>query len=718
MNAPNRFPSIVSEIQNADVDIFCITETWLREGEPLPDDGLSNAGYSNFSVPRPTDTRGGGLAFVYKSVFRVEHIPLPSFHSFEQASAQFWLYDQELFTVTLVYRAPQKSVSVFISEFDDLLERLFASKNHIILGDFNIHIDHSDDYLAMRFVQMFQQYGFCQYVRDPTHVGGHILDLLIARPEDDCVREVSVHDYALSDHSLILCTLRFLKPVFRRTPKKFRNWRKANLEKFVDDLLSSELCDNNFLGSCTSVTTLVESYHKTLKSLTEKYVPLVTASSFCPRYVPWFNSELKDAIRERRRKERLWRRSRDERHRAEFVRQRNIVKNLTLSLKRSFYSRFLHENSKSPRKLWNFVSTLLSKKESFKTPTFRNDVNGASEFAEYFSQKIVNVCETLSPSCATFQLSPVTASPFFDHFEEMTMEEIVKLLNKMNSKTCMLDPIPSWVIKLHPTVLAPVLCFIVNLSMMTGVFPISEKSAVITPILKKRSLNKEDLQNYRPVSQLSFVSKLIESAVSAQIKLFLTTNNLYCPNQSAYRKSHSTETVLVHLCNEISVTRSVGMSSCLLLLDLSAAFETVNHEILLERLASSFYFSGTVLNWLRDYLLSRSQFVKCSNQLSSVYPITGGVPQGSVLGPLLYSLYVSPLSDIINDYNLLHHIYADDTCIFISFRDQIPFDLPILENCVSHVCDWFNWNRLKVNPSKTDLLVFIRTKNQIGRAHV
>ncbi|MEL7307775.1 MAG: reverse transcriptase family protein [Pseudomonadota bacterium] len=386
------------------------------------------------------------------------------------------------------------------------------------------------------------------------------------------------------------------------------------------------------------------------------------------------------------------------------------MKNLTLSLKRSFYSRFLHENSKSPRKLWNFVSTLLSKKESFKTPTFRNDVNGASEFAEYFSQKIVNVCETLSPSCATFQLSPVTASPFFDHFEEMTMEEIVKLLNKMNSKTCMLDPIPSWVIKLHPTVFAPVLCFIVNLSMMTGVFPISEKCAVITPILKKRSLNKEDLQNYRPVSQLSFVSKLIESAVSAQIKLFLTTNNLYCPNQSAYRKSHSTETVLVHLCNEISVTRSVGMSSCLLLLDLSAAFETVNHEILLERLASSFYFSGTVLNWLRDYLLSRSQFVKCSNQLSSVYPITGGVPQGSVLGPLLYSLYVSPLSDIINDYNLLHHIYADDTCIFISFRDQIPFDLPILENCVSHVCDWFNWNRLKVNPSKTDLLVFSSDK--------
>ena len=139
------------------------------------------------------------------------------------------------------------------------------------------------------------------------------------------------------------------------------------------------------------------------------------------------------------------------------------------------------------------------------------------------------------------------------------------------------------------------LCKIANLSLATGVFPDSEKFAMVTPILKKRSLDKEDLKNYRPVCQLSFVSKFVERVVSKRVDHFLFSNALMPSFQSAYRQFHSTETMLVHLSNHLAVARSKNLFSCLVLLDLSAAFDTVDHVLLLDRLSDSFRFTGTVL---------------------------------------------------------------------------------------------------------------------------
>ncbi|MEL7308753.1 MAG: reverse transcriptase family protein, partial [Pseudomonadota bacterium] len=240
-----------------------------------------------------------------------------------------------------------------------------------------------------------------------------------------------------------------------------------------------------------------------------------------------------------------------------------------------------------------------------------------------------------------------------------------------------------------------------------GLFPVSEKRAIITPVIKKESLDKDDLMNYRPVSQLTFLSKFIERVISNRVDAFLSAHSLLPPFQSAYRKFHSTETLLVHLCNELSVARGKRMVSCLISLDLSAAFDTVDHTLLLDRLFHSFGFSGTVLQLFSSYLSGRSNFVSVDSSSSELFSLPFGVPQGSVLGPRLYSLYVAPVSSIINSYNISHHVYADDTCIFVSFSSTMSDSTASnVEHCLIHLCDWFNCNFLKLNPTKTNILLF------------
>ena len=706
VNAPNRFSSIVSEIFGADADVFCITETWLRDNEPLPDGGLSSAGYSNVLQPRSGNKRGGGLAIIYKSIFSVKHIFLATFDSFEQLTVLFSLYNKPLFTLTLLYRSPCTSQSVFIHEFDDLLEQLCSAKNHIVLGDFNLHVDNSGDSYVMRFGNVLQQYSYFQHVQEPTHSGGHTLDLVISRLEDGFVRSVTVHDYNISDHSFVLCMLASGKSFPCKSIKQVRSWKKANLSEFMSEVSTSVLCDMEFLRNCPSVSDLVLSYNTILLSLVDKHVPLVALVSTSRQRVPWFSRELRDAIRKRRKLERLWRKTRTVIHRADFVHQRNIVKTLVLSSKRSFYTDYVKEHSQSSRDLWNAISTLLHKKQPPVLPSVGSDVNLAAIFADSFLQKLNTICESLSPSCGPSNFSVHPTSLVFDHFDRITIDETFLLIINANGKSCISDPVPTWLIKMYPAVFAPIFCHVINLSLESGIFPVSEKCAIVTPLLKKKNLDKDDFNNYRPVSQLSFVSKLIERAVSSRVNAFISSNMLLSPFQSAYRKCHSTDTVLVHLCNEISVYRSMGLSTCLLLLDLSAAFDTVNHDILINRLSSCFLFSGTVLNWFSSYLSDRSQHVFCDGQWSDVFSMSCGVPQGSVLGPMLYSMYVSPISAIINCYNLPHHVYADDTCILTSFSTDCLHNLYKFEECIDHVCDWFNWNRLKLNTAKTDLIVF------------
>ena len=209
-----------------------------------------------------------------------------------------------------------------------------------------------------------------------------------------------------------------------------------------------------------------------------------------------------------------------------------------------------------------------------------------------------------------------------------------------------------------------------------------------------------------PVSNLSFISKLIEKVVAKQLNEFISHEGLLNVNQSAYKSSHSTETTLLKIQNDIALSVDSGKAVALTLLDLSAAFDTIDHSLLYDCLHDWFGLDGTVLSWIKSYLSNRKQKIKIGDSFSEAVILPFGVPQGSVLGPLLFTLYTSPLSQLISKFNVTHHLYADDTQIYLAV-DSRNFDSSMeeLTECLKSVQEWMDGVKLKLNPEKNEFII-------------
>ena len=259
------------------------------------------------------------------------------------------------------------------------------------------------------------------------------------------------------------------------------------------------------------------------------------------------------------------------------------------------------------------------------------------------------------------------------------------------------------------TILLPVIAGIINLSFDNATIPASFTEAVLDPILKKDSLDHEVHKNFRSVSNLRFVSKATEKVVALRLNQHLVSNNIHEMFQSAYRIGHSTETALTSIHNDILLAIDDNSCVILVLLDLSAAFDTVDHNILLGWLEHRFGITGKALFWLTSYLTDRTQFVKVANEHSTSRKLLCGVPQGSVLGPLLYSMYTAPLADIIRQHGLNFHFYADDTQLYLSFNPKATGEpmhsLSRVQSCISDITSWMTSNKLMLNSDKTEPLV-------------
>ena len=208
------------------------------------------------------------------------------------------------------------------------------------------------------------------------------------------------------------------------------------------------------------------------------------------------------------------------------------------------------------------------------------------------------------------------------------------------------------------------------------------------------------LKNYRPVSNLTFVSKILEKAVAAQLDKHLMDNHLMDSVQSAYRHYHSTETALLKVQTDRLSALDKGSVAVLLMLDLSAAFDTIDHNILLQQFESMFGITGDALAWFKSYLTARYQCVTIGEAVSQDQLLDFSVPQGSVLGPKAYCMYTKPIGDIIRRHGLMHHVYADDTQIYFTLKpspDNWSDAITRMENCVSEVKAWMELNLLKLS---------------------
>ena len=331
----------------------------------------------------------------------------------------------------------------------------------------------------------------------------------------------------------------------------------------------------------------------------------------------------------------------------------------------------------------------------------RNLVN---KFENYFNTKV----QCIRASFPTTTADPMNADQLYHgpelcEFSPTTPTELSSLIRSMAKKSCSLDAIPGSLMTDCFSVLLPVL---VNLLFKDGLVPALFKEAVLDPVIKRESLDHEIYQNYRPISNLCFVSRATEKIVALHLTDHLEDNNLLETFQSAYKKGQSMETALMQINDDL--LRAIDDNACviLVLLDLPAAFDTIDHQILLTQLKCHYSVKGNALAWMCSYLSNRFQYVRVANDCSSKHKLACGVPQGSVLGPILYSIYTAPIADVVKGHGMGFHFYADDTQIYMSFNPSDALQSKsLIEECIQDVQLWMVANKFKLNGDKTELLV-------------
>ena len=693
-----------------DCDIIAVTETWLPNEETLANQIIGDTcpkGYKMSQNPRNNGQRGGGVGIMYKSCLDVRAISDDGmvFESFEYIM-HLVKVGLKLIRIVTIYRPPPSStngltMSKFTAEFTMFLEHLLLLPGQIvILGDFNFHIDDSSNVHASEFLELLDVFNLTQHVDKPTHKHGHILDLIITDQGEDLIKDIQVYIPWISDHSLVSFNLTVPKPVSSRKTVVSRNWKSVDVEKFKEDVGNAEFSVDSDL-----VSESVHQYDRILHALTEKYAPLRKKNiSIRPR-AQWFTTELSEEKRKKRRLERRYRRTGAPKDIQAFNEQCVYYCQLLSTTRQSFYINKIQENTGDQRVLFFVVDKLLHRKTEPQLPVHENLNELTNRFADFFVEKIRKIRSSFgTTSCIEPDVPEMNCK--MTEFSPVSSKELETIIKKSNNKYCSLDPIPTWLLKECLPSLLSWITNIVNQS-LSSVMPTAYKEAILTPILKKTNLDTEQLKNYRPISNLSYVSKLIEKVVAKQITSYMSTNWLDETMQSAYRTNHSTETALIRIHNDILWALDRNEAVLFISLDLSAAFDTIDHKILLARLEHRLGITGNCLKWICSYLEDRKLRVAIDGEMSELKDLSFGVPQGSVLGPKLFTMYILPLGDIARKHNIHFHMYADDCQLYITFlKVNSSMVKTKMELLLTEIREWMAANMLKLNDDKTEIIAF------------
>ena len=711
----NKSLLIKDYVVEKQIDMLAITETWLKAGEVsdyiIRD--ICPKGYKFIHCPREY-ARGGGIGLLFKQNLKIKKLQTRSYQSFELMELLLNA-NSSTYRIIVIYRPPSSSInkltySVFLEEFTTLLEHIsLAPGKLIIVGDFNCHVDEGGSN-ALKFLELLQIFNLEQHVHVPTHNNGHTLDLIITRKDETRINNLKVFNAAISDHFVLHCNVDLAKPRNVKSDISYRKLGDIDMLKFRQNILSSEL----YTSPAPTLEERCNQYDLVLSTLLENHAPLRKKTVTIRPMAPWYNEDIKEQKIVRRCKERRWRKSGLQVDRQAYVDQCIRVKNTISKAKMEYYSSLVQDAGTDSGRLFQIVNRFLHRKPEKLYPAFDSSTRLANQFAHFFNDKISKIKQGL-------QISSSSNTPFFsqldnpkmtcclDEFTPTTIEELSDILKKTKLKSCGLDPIPAKVLSAHIDVILPIVTDIVNSSFETSYVPSSFKKAALHPTLKNSASDYEEFSNFRPISNLKFISKMTEKVVALRLLYYLRSNGLEELYQSAYKQFHSCETALVRVQNDILREIDGNSGVILLLLDLSAAFDTVDHMVLLQRMSSKFGIKGDALNWFRSYLSDRSQTVYVNGATSDNYDVVCGVPQGSVLGPILYLMYTSPIGDILRSHGMNFHLYADDTQIYVSFNYKDQNDLEQVksrvEACLVDIMNWMSENKLMLNTDKTELLI-------------
>ena len=463
---------------------------------------------------------------------------------------------------------------------------------------------------------------------------------------------------------------------------------------------------------CPALCPNVETLDSALRTILDRHAPIIRRRQRSDQSAPWYASvrnDLRAAKQHRRQAERKWLKCGLTVFKEIYTAAKRKVTRIVCEAKKAFFTSKV-SSCESSKQLFSVCDQLSGRVKTSPLPTIHPIKQLPSMFSDYFVSKVAKIRSDLDQQTST--ASSMTESDsagvtcLFDTFEKVSEEDIRKIIVKSKPATCSLDPIPTPLLLDCLDILLPTITHIVNQSLSSASFPPQCKTAIVKPLLKKASLDQNILKNYRPVSNLSFISKIIEKIVLKQLFEYLNSHSLLSPNQSAYRPCHSTETALLKVTNDILLALDNGDVSVLTLLDLSAAFDTVDHEILFNRLKLHFGISGAVLSWFQSYLSNRTQIVSINGCASDPVDVVFGVPQGSVLGPVLFVMYTKPLLSIIDNLSISNQSFADDTQIYSSSSpSDVQSAVNDLQSCIMDIREWMCESKLKLNDDKTEALL-------------
>ncbi|KAI5708477.1 hypothetical protein M8J77_023403 [Diaphorina citri] len=672
-------------------------ESWLKPS--LSDNIVRIPGYVLLRHDRE-DKRGGGVAAYVRDDLSHEvvarSVPSPSNPGPEYMAVQVTLRSVKLLVV-VVYKPPDVHNLNGIEEF--LSESMPFYEHIIIMGDFNINVLHETSSQTLMLKTLISDLNIKMLQTRPTHhshnsQSSSLIDLMLVLQEHKVTRYGQLPAPGISRHDMLYLAYSVKVPKY---PVQFVTYR--DIKGIDSDVLSESFgsLDWEPLLSESDVNRKTELLRIKILEVFDEFAPL-TESRVTRPPIPWMNASIKRCMRLR---DKLWikyRRTKSIEDRMAYNTQKNATNYAVRRAQKYFSRSILKAGSKST---WNRLRSLGLGKIKSSAPLHV----GLDELNQYFVSVVPVPCPTVKNTILEEIENGSNAGNSSDasfNFVEVSEADVSKAILSIKSKASGYDGVDGKMVKLVLAQLLPILTHIFNKSLSTGVFPTEWKSANVVPLQKVSS--PSSCNDYRPISLLPILSKALEKLAIWQIMEFVESQNKLDLFQSGFRRRHSTATALVKVTDDVRLSLDAGKATILVLLDMSKAFDSVDFDVLIATL-KGMGLSDNTLSWIGSYLRGRRQRVMHDGKYSEWKPINSGVPQGSVAGPLLFTIYITSLQRVFR--HCKYHVYADDIQIYTHcWPREITDCIRKLNFELECFLKWAKGLFLHPNPAKTKVLAF------------